>query len=436
MKAAILKHPGVILAAAVAGSVIGFYNAPISAFLGVASFANILAVPGQIYIFFLQMTVIPIIISAIASSLGKLMCSKNSDGFVKRLLLVFLAGIVVAAVTGVVLGSLGKPGVGLDQNTSSFMSSLVSSEAQTDALEISLSAATDFETAQRSALVAFFTGMVPSNIFSALSQGSTMAVVFFSITIGIAIGFIKEESAAFLINLFSSIFETFQKLVNFSLYLLPLGLVCLMAGQIAAVGIQIFMAMSKFIVLFVIGTGFLFIVSTIIIWQRSGQKDPFKVLTAMFEPVMLALATRNSMAALPSAINSLCQRLAFNKDLVNLVLPLGITLGRFGHAFYFGIAVFFVVQLYGVQITITSHVIIFLGVILAATATAGSTSGVINVSMISIALNPLNLPVEVVLVIFIAIDPLIDTFVTLLQVYVNAAATAVMVNRDSLPQRL
>jgi proton glutamate symport protein len=84
----------------------------------------------------------------------------------------------------------------------------------------------------------------------------------------------------------------------------------------------------------------------------------------------------------------------------------------------------------------TSHVIIFLGVILAATATAGSTSGVINVSMISIALNPLNLPVEVVLVIFIAIDPIIDPFVTLLQVYTNAAATAVTVNRDSLPRRV
>jgi proton glutamate symport protein len=297
-------------------------------------------------------------------------------------------------------------------------------------LEISLSAAADFEISQRSALAAFFTGMVPSNIFSALSQGSTIAVVFFSITIGIAIGFIKEESAAFLINLFSSIFETFQKLVNFSVYLLPLGLVCLMAGQVATAGIQIFMTMSKFIVLFVIGTAFLVIVSTVIIWQRSGQKDLFKVLTAMFEPVMLSLATRNSMAALPSAINSLCQRLNFNKDMVNLVLPLGITLGRFAYTFYFGIAVFFVVQLYGVQLAITSYVIIFLGVILAATATAGSTSGVINISMLGIALSPLNLPIEVVMVIFIAIDPIIDPFVTLLQVYMNTAATTVVVDRD------
>jgi proton glutamate symport protein len=436
MKASILKHPVAILGAAVVGSIIGLYNAPISALLGVANFAKILAVPGQLYLFFLQMTVIPIIISAVASSLGKLMRNKSSDGFVQRLVLVFLAGIAITAVTGIVLGSLGKPGAGLDRNTGSLLTGLVSSNVPMDALEISLSARAVTEVLQQNDLAAFFIGMVPSNIFSALSQGSTMAIVFFSISIGIAIGYVKEESATFVITLFSAIFEIFQKLVNFSLYLLPLGLVCLIAGQMAAAGVHIFMAMSKFIVLFVIGAGFLFILSTIVIWRRSGQKNLFNVLRAVFEPVILALTTRNSMVALPSAINSLCQGLGFDKNRVNLTLPLGITLGRFAHTFYFGIAVFFVAQLYGAQLTITSYVIIFFGVILAATATAGTTSGIICISMLGIALSPLNLPIEVVMVIFIAIDPLIDPFITLLQVYMNTAVSTVVVDRGFFPDKI
>jgi adenylate cyclase len=430
MKVAILKHPGVILASAVIGSAIGFYNAPISAFLGIKSFARIIAVPGQIYLFYLQMTVIPIIITAIASSLGKLMRNKSRDGFVKKLVLVFLAGIGITAVAGILFGWLGRPGAGLDPNTRSLLTSLVSSGPQSDALEVSLSSVTLSETLQGTSLASFFTSLVPANIFSALSLGSTMAVVFFSITFGIAIGLLKEDSAGLLINLFSAIFEAFQKLINASLYLLPLGLVCLMAEQIAAVGLQIFMSMSKFIVIYCIGTGFLFIVSTIIIWQRSEQKNPLKVLSIMFEPVMLALATRNSMATLPSAINSLCRRLGFNKNQVNLTLPLGMTLGRFGNIFYFGIAVFFVAQLYEAQLTIVSYVIIFIGIILAGTATAGA-SGIVTISVISIALSPLNLPAEAVLVIFMAIDTIIDPFRTLLLVYANIAATAVIAKRDS-----
>ncbi|MDR1362451.1 MAG: cation:dicarboxylase symporter family transporter [Spirochaetaceae bacterium] len=433
MKAAVLKHPAVILAAAVAGSAIGLYNSQISNFLHIESFAKIIAVPGQIYLFYLQMTVIPIIITAIASSFGKLVRNKSGDGFVKRLILVFLAGIGITAVIGILFGSLGRPGAGLDQNTRSLLTSLISSEPQSDVLEVSLSATALPETLQRNNLTNFFTSMVPSNIFSALSLGSTMAVVFFSITFGIAIGLLNDDSATLLINMLSAIFEAFQKLVNSSLYLLPFGLICLMAEQIAAVGIQIFMAMSKFIFLYCIGTGFLFIVSTIIIWRRSGQKNFLKVLSTMFEPVVLALATRNSMATLPSAIKSLHHGLGFNKNQVNLTLPLGMTLGRFGNIFYFGIAVFFVAQLYGAQLSPTSYIIIFLGTILAGTATAGA-SGIVTISVISIALGPLNLPVEAVLVIFMAIDPIIDPFRTLLLVYANIATTAVIVDRDTSPQ--
>jgi adenylate cyclase len=433
MKTAFLKHPGVILIAVIIGSAIGLYNAPISALFGVENFANLIGIPGQIYLFYLQMTVIPIIITAIASSLGKLMRNKGSKGFIGKIVVVFLAGIGITAVAAIVIGGLGKPGAGLDQHTRTLLTNLVSSGPQSDALEISLSKSLVPETLRQTGLSTFFTSLVPSNIFSALSQGSTMAVVFFSITFGIAIGFLKDDSAALLISLFSAVFEAFQKLVSSSLYLLPIGLICLMAQQIAAVGIQIFMAMSKFIILYCVGTVLLFIVSTIVIWRRSGQKNPFKVLSIMFEPVMLAMATRNSMATLPSSINSLHQGLGFDKNQVNLTLPLGMTLGRFGNIFYFGIGVFFVAQLYGTNLTFISYVIIFIGIILAGTATAGA-SGIVTISLIGIALGPLNLPVEAVLVIFMAIDPIIDPFRTLLLVYANIAVTTVVADRGSPSQ--
>jgi proton glutamate symport protein len=313
------------------------------------------------------------------------------------------------------------------------LTNIVSSDSQPNAIEIKLAASAFPEALRQSILASLFTGMVPANVFSAFSLGNTVAVVFFSITFGIAIGLLKEDSATLLINLFSAIFEAFQKLVNSSLYLLPVGLVCIMAEQIADAGVQLFMAMSKFIFLYFAGTVFLFIASTIIIWLRSGEKNPFKVLSIMFEPVVLALASRNSMATLPSAINSLHRRLGFNKYQVNLTLPLGIILSRFAFILYFGIAAFFVAQLYGAQFTPLSYVIVFFGVIIAGTATAGISSGIICISMLSIVLGLLNLPVETVLLIFIAIDPIADPLSTLTAVYTNSAITAIVAKRDSGP---
>jgi proton glutamate symport protein len=433
VKSAFLKHPLAILAGVALGVLLGLYDAPLSARLGIGSFAQIVAVPGQLYLFYLQMTVIPIIITAIASSLGRLMRSRSSAGLIKRIAMVLALCVMVMALTGMILGITGKPGAGLDENTRSLLSKLISSqdkEGTSGVLEISLRAGRQINLpVSGPSLGNFFRDLVPSNIFHALTMGSTMAIVFFSIIFGVAIGILKEESASLLISLLSAIFEAFQKIINWSLYLLPFGLVCLMAAQVAEMGPQIFMAMSKFIILYTAGTVIIFIAATAVIWFRSGIANPFRVLGFLFEPILLAFATRNSMAVLPSAITALDKKMGFNSTSVNLTLPLGMTLGRFGNIFYFAVAAFFVAQIYNTPLGLIHYLIIFIGVIFGGTATAGAT-GIVTLSMISIILNPLGLPVEAVLVIFMAIDPIIDPFRTFLIVYVNMAATSLIASRD------
>jgi proton glutamate symport protein len=431
MTVRILKHPLVILVSAGIGVLIGLYDESISAVFSVESFARLISLPGQVYLFYLQMTVIPIIITAISSSIGKLMRNKNSRGLIKKMCIVFLAGLAVTALAGMAAGILGRPGAGLGEDTRSLLTGLISSRAGTEVsgiLEITLSGAAQAEPAVKSGVEVFLTSLIPSNIFSALALGSTMAVVFFSIVFGIAIGFVNDQSADMLIKFLSAIFETFQKLVSSSLYLLPFGLVCLMAGQIAQVGILVFMAMSKFIILYCIGTLILFIIITLIIWARSGIASPFKALALLFEPIMLAFATRNSMATLPSAIACLDDKMSFDRTAVNLTLPLGMTLGRFGNVFYFAVAVFFVAQIYGTNLAAVQYVTVFLGAIFAGTATAGA-SGIVTLSVISIVLSPLNLPSEAVLIIFMAIDPIIDPPRTFLLVYGNMGATTLIAGK-------
>ena len=431
MKTPLLKHPLTILISVAIGALIGLFNAPISGLFGVNNFAQAISFPGQLYLFYLQMTVIPIIITAISSSLGKLIRDKSSAGLIKRIVVVFLVCMAGCAVIGMVLGIFGKPGSGLDENTRSLLSNLISSsdgEGIRGALEMNLGAIEETAAAARPGMGNFFRDLIPANIFQALSLGSTLAIVFFSIIFGVAIGSLAEESASQLITLLSSIFQAFQKLINWSLYLLPFGLICLLAGQIAAVGIQIFMAMSKFITLYCAGTVIIFVICTLIMWIRSGNPNPLKVIPVLFEPVLLAFATRNSMATLPSAISCLDDELKFDSTAINLTLPLGMTLGRFGNIFYFALGTFFVVQIYDMPLEIIHYLIILIGVIFSGTATAGA-SGIVTLSMMSIVLDPLRLPMEAILIIFMAIDPIIDPFRTFLIVYVNMAAAALIAKR-------
>jgi len=421
MNNAFLKQPLVILIAAAIGVSIGLFNAQISNVFQIENFANIISFPGKLFVFFLQMTVIPIAVSAIASSLGKLMRSKASGELAGRLVFIFVIFMAALALGGMILGIIGRPGSGLNDETSASMGRLI----PTSNFEVMLGSTEEANAAEQSQLEKYFISLIPQNIFMALSLGGILAIAFFSIIMGIAIGLLQEESALLLINFFSSVLYAFRKLFNLVMYLFPFALICICAGFVASFGMQLFFAMSKFIVLFGIGSLVVFIVCTIIIWLRSGIVNPLKILSALFEPVMLSFTTCNSMTALPSAINSLDTRMKFNSSAVNLALPLGMTIVRFENIFYFTLAVFFTAQLYGMALTPVHYIIIFFGVILAGTISAGAF-GIVSISLLGIVLEPLNLPLEAVLIIFIAIDPIIAPVRSFLSVYLNIAVTTLI----------
>ena len=69
-------------------------------------------------------------------------------------------------------------------------------------------------------------------------------------------------------------------------------------------------------------------------------------LAGMKEPIIIALATRSSLATIPSALDALSDKLQFDKTKTNLFVPLGVTICRYGAVVYFSLATMFVAQLY------------------------------------------------------------------------------------------
>ena len=145
---------------------------------------------------------------------------------------------------------------------------------------------------------------------------------------------------------------------------------------------------------------------------------------------MISFATRSSFAALPASISAMQDDLCFKRESVSLMLPLGITIGRYGNIVYFALASLFVIQLYNQPLSAATLTIVAIGSVFAGMATAGS-SGILTLAMIGIVLGPLGLPVEAVLIVMMAVDAVIDPMRTFLIVYVNIAATALIVPRTT-----
>ncbi len=415
----ILKNPLTIFVAVALGILLGIYEKQLSLSLGVI---------GDAYLNLFQMTVIPILVTSIVASLAQLIKDKNARRHIIKIIFVFLIMLTVTSVFGTFAGIIGKPGENLGESTTEVLDSIIKKSTDTSQDEMSLYDASEDVSQEKSSIANFFLNIIPSNIFNSFSSGSILQLVFFSILFGIAIGFLKDESSTRLINGAVSLKESFQKLINWTMYGLPFGLVFLMAKQIAQVGVEILLAMVKFIVVFY-GAGLAaIIICTLIIWIKSGIKNPLTVFKKVANPIIISFATRNSFAALPSSVAAL-KSLNYDTNTVDLVFPLGLTVLRFGNIMYFAVASCFISQIYNTTLTAPVIGLIIAGSVLAGTATAGA-SGLLTLPMISLILDPIGLPVESILVVFMAIDSLIDPMRTLLIVYVNVATTALVSSKD------
>jgi proton glutamate symport protein len=163
---------------------------------------------------------------------------------------------------------------------------------------------------------------------------------------------------------------------------------------------------------------------TVVIKLFTGKRIGF-ILKAMKEVIIISLGTRNSFAAIPSAIDASQNMLGLQKDIVNLVLPLGITMCRFGNVMLFSVFSIFAARLYHHSIDIQTVFIIATISILAAMAASGAP-GIVARTMIAMVLTPLGIPSQAIIIMLITIDPMIDPITTLINIYPNCAATAVI----------
>ncbi|MEO1403243.1 MAG: cation:dicarboxylase symporter family transporter [Cyanobacteria bacterium J06635_1] len=387
-------------------------------------FAASLAPIGNLYLGFLKMCVLPILLAAITTSIGRLMRSSHATQYVKRILVVFPLGLVITSGLTVLIAAIAGPGRNLSAKTLEALGVLVN-DSGVD-LEMALTGPIPVEESVQG-LSSFLINLVPDNIFSALSQGETLKVLIFSIIVGVSLGLVRDPVTEPCFDILEAIYRTFNQLINWLTMILPIGLFSLLAYQLSQQGLDVMLSMINFIGATLVTYLMVYVLSTLVVWQQS-KMSLIKVLAALREPTILALATSSSLACLPSSITQLSEALNFNRQTVNLVTPLSITICRFGSVIYFALGSLFVMQLYDKPLGMGSLIIVIAGSIFAGMATSGVT-GILTLTMLGIVLEPLQLPLEAVLVLFVAIDPIMDPFRTLGIVHTGIAATAMIADK-------
>ena len=194
-----LRSPWAILISSVLGIFIGTTQPQVAAWIGPF---------GTLYLGLLKMCVLPILLSAIANSLGRLIQSQGARQYVQRILVVFPLSLLAVSTIAVAIAAVAGPGRDLSADTLQNLGVLVN-QSGID-LEMSLSGPIA-DTSTDTSVNSLVTSLVPDNIFAALSSDQTLKVLLFAIIFGVSLGLVKAPSSAALFDILDSLYRTFNQ---------------------------------------------------------------------------------------------------------------------------------------------------------------------------------------------------------------------------------
>lgn len=419
-----LLSPWAIILGMVAGLIIGVY---------LKGIVKYIAPFGEFYVSILKMSVLPIMASAVVVSLSKLLKSKETSKYLNKIIIIFILFFLGVSIIGLLVGLVSIPMTGEDKDMKKAIgqimidkdesSDIIGGQEFKSVIKEIDSRYREKEKTHGGGLAQFILNIIPKNIFTALTKGQTLKIVFFFIVLGIMLKFVSEKSSDNIISIFDGIFEAFQALIKFAMYFLPFGLCALLAQQFSLIGFAVLAALVKLIILIYISSLAIIFISSLIIWKYTGGSY-FRQFVVLKDAILIAFGTRSSYPALPSAITGLSE-LGLNKDRTNLTVSLGFTLCKFGKILIFCIGAVFAAHLYEYTLGVQSVIIIIISSILAGMAASGAPS-VVSRSMISMVLVPLGIPAEAIIVILLTIDPVVDPIITVINTFPNYAITAII----------
>ncbi|MDF2867423.1 MAG: sodium:dicarboxylate symporter [Gammaproteobacteria bacterium] len=410
VKKAWLTNPWVIIASIFLGLVIGF-NDPL--------LAKKLSALGRLYLSLMGMCILPIMITAILSSFGKLLRASYIADMLKRLTGFLVMGLLVTAIFGVLAALITKPGLMINAQAKQLLSEKIIDTQMTAA------GCSDCQN-----FMDFLTGMVPTNIFHALSQGNNLAVLFFSILLGVALGLVPLASAEKTLENLHVFYLALLKMVDWIMCGLPIGLCFLFTGYATQIKWSELTALANLVILIYASGLLLLIVCSLVIW-RNSKLTYFKSIAVLKTPLLIGFGTCSSFAAIPTMIQSLEKNLHIERNLVELIIPLGVNLFRPASILRLAIVSIFVAQLYGQHLTLIQLAMVVVTSVLAGIAASG-VPGIASVSVLAYVLQPLGLPTALGTVLLITITPIIDPILTLLNVYSTCTLGVLMKKKGKI----
>lgn len=367
---------------------------------------------GTVFLSMLKMVIIPLVFSSIVSGVGGIGSTESMGRLGFKTISFYMITSLLAIILGLILVNIIEPGTGTD---------------------LKLAAKIDELPAANQSLGQILLSAIPENIFKSMASADMLPIIFFAMTFGFFINMAAKENQRILLGFSNSVFEVMMKITMAVIKLTPLGVFAIMAKVIAQFSgdngslIEIFSRLGLYMGTVLLGLIIHSVIVLPFIMWATVRLNPWKHIRNMSVPLLTAFSTSSSSATLPLTIDAVENKDGVSNRISGFTLPLGATINMNGTALYECVAVIFISQAYGIELTIAQQTIVVLTALLAAIGSAGIPMA--GLVMMSIVLSAVGLPLEGIGLI-LAVDRLLDMFRTTVNVFGDTCAAAIIAKSE------
>ena len=361
----------------------------------------------DIFLALLKMLIVPLILTSIIAGVAGVGAMADLRRLGTKTFAYYIGTSLAAVVLGQIVVTLMQPGTGAALGLSPLRSGDIAPEAS---------------------FIDVLKRMVPSNLFTSLSDnGEMLSVIFFALIFGAFITRAAEPHKTRITQFFESAYAVMIAMAEGILKLLPYGVFALLVGVVAGTGFSVFKPLLLYMATVLIALILHACVTLPCVLKFVGGVSPLRWFRAMSPALMTAFSTSSSSMTLPVTLDTVEKRGGVSNKIASFTLPLGATINMDGTALYECIGVIFLAQYYQhtgqFDLTLGTQAIVVIMALLASIGAAGIPSA--GLVMMLTILTTLGLPIEGAALI-LAVDRPLDMLRTVVNVWSDSCGAAVI----------
>ncbi|MEE9312759.1 MAG: dicarboxylate/amino acid:cation symporter [Planctomycetota bacterium] len=327
--------------------------------------------PGDLLMQMLKMLVVPLIVATMVVGIASLGDIRKAGRIGGRTILYYALTTGISVMIGIILVSVIQPGsAGVEAAAAGAADALPQSlKEPKGALE---------------SMLQVIKGMFPQNLVGAAANMNVLGLIVFSIVLGGVLSTMGKAGKPVL-DFFTSFNHAIMKIVHLVVWYAPIGIASLLMFRMGSAGQAFFDTeiprLGWYIATVIGGLAIHVLIVLPGIYWIVKKQNPYKYLLGMSQALMTAFGTASSSATLPITMECAEENNKISERTAGFVLPLGATINMDGTALYEAVAVIFIAQTLGMDLTVGQTLVIFFTATLAAIGAAGIPEAGLVVSM-------------------------------------------------------